>query len=177
MRPSTAKAVVEELLETLAPGLLTEGWTVDINPRPQRLQGQCIYRQKKIILAGRYVALNDLASIQDTGRHEIAHALVGPGHGHDGVWQRQAILLGATPSPYDSTSVVVPGKYVCVCPNPSCGRKYYLYRKPKTFNRWCRFCGPIKGKMVVVPTDPTQTVSAPGIDLRGMDLDAICDEI
>jgi len=37
------------------------------------------------------------AQLDDTIRHEVAHVIVGPGHGHDWVWQDCARACGARP--------------------------------------------------------------------------------
>lgn len=36
----------------------------------------------------------------DTVAHEVAHALVGPAHGHDAVWRRKAVELGGSGTPH-----------------------------------------------------------------------------
>ena len=41
--------------------------------------------------------LSSLDQVRDTILHEIAHALVGPGHGHDAVWKRKCREVGARP--------------------------------------------------------------------------------
>ena len=43
-----------------------------------------------------YVRHADIDHIRDTILHEIAHALVGPCHGHDAVWRQKAREIGCT---------------------------------------------------------------------------------
>ena len=43
-----------------------------------------------------YVLRAPWDDIRDTLLHEIAHAIVGPGHGHDAVWQTAARRIGCT---------------------------------------------------------------------------------
>lgn len=77
-------------------GLWQQGWRT----RPDRAKtraGCCRYTRKIIGLSAPITALNSWEQTLDTIRHEIAHALVGPGHGHDEVWQAMAEKLGATP--------------------------------------------------------------------------------
>lgn len=52
------------------------------------------YNVKTIFLNGFSIDTHPDAELQNTIRHEVAHALVGPGHGHDDVWRDQAKLLG-----------------------------------------------------------------------------------
>ena len=40
---------------------------------------------------------HDPDEVRDTILHEIAHALVGPGHGHDAVWKAKCVEVGAKP--------------------------------------------------------------------------------
>lgn len=57
----------------------------------------------KIQLSIHYVRLNPLRMIEDSIRHEIAHALVGcgrPNEGHDDAWIAACAVTGAIPEPY-----------------------------------------------------------------------------
>ena len=56
--------------------------------------GSCDYHKRRISLSRYFVRNNAASDIKETILHEIAHALVGPGHGHGPVWQRQAQALG-----------------------------------------------------------------------------------
>lgn len=62
----------------------------------RRRAGQCDYRAKTISLSRHYVRYAAESHIRDTILHEIAHALVGPRHGHDAVWRQQARAIGCT---------------------------------------------------------------------------------
>lgn len=71
------------------------GWSVRLD-HARRRAGQCDYRKREISLSRHYVRHADEAHIRDTILHEIAHALVGPRHGHDAVWRRKAREIGCT---------------------------------------------------------------------------------
>lgn len=62
----------------------------------RRRAGLCDYKNKTISLSRHYVRHADAAHIKDTLLHEIAHALVGPHHGHDAVWRQKAREIGCT---------------------------------------------------------------------------------
>ena len=62
----------------------------------RRRAGQCDYRTKTISLSRHYVRYAQEAHIKDTILHEIAHALVGPNHGHDAVWRQKAREIGCS---------------------------------------------------------------------------------
>ena len=47
---------------------------------------------------------NGPEEVRDTILHEVAHALVGPGHGHDTVWKATAAQVGARPQRRGRTS-------------------------------------------------------------------------
>ena len=71
------------------------GWTVRLD-NARRRAGQCDYRRREISLSRHYVRHAEDDHIRDTILHEIAHALVGPHHGHDAVWRRKAREIGCS---------------------------------------------------------------------------------
>ena len=72
-----------------------DGWNVKLD-HARRRAGQCDYRKREISLSRHYVRHAEESHIRDTILHEIAHALVGPRHGHDAVWRRKAREIGCT---------------------------------------------------------------------------------
>ena len=102
---------LDELIETttLAQRLMKEygltdaGWTFRFSHK-KTIMGTCIHDEKVIEFSKWYVESHP-DEVEDTLRHEIAHALVGPSHGHDSVWRRKCIQVGARPERcYDSRS-------------------------------------------------------------------------
>jgi predicted SprT family Zn-dependent metalloprotease len=102
-------------------------WTVGFNNRKTML-GRCLFHRKLIELSRPYVDHNDEESIRDTILHEIAHALVGPEHGHNPVWMSKALEIGATPTRCCKDSKI-PGRWQARCCN--CGRTHHKHRAPK----------------------------------------------
>ena len=68
-------------------------WRIKLD-HARRRAGQCDYNKKEISLSRHYVRYAEMDHIRDTILHEIAHALVGPHHGHDAVWRQQARAIG-----------------------------------------------------------------------------------
>ena len=58
--------------------------------------GICRYTTRTIALSVSYVLRAPWNDIRDTLLHELAHAIVGPGHAHDAVWQAAARRIGCT---------------------------------------------------------------------------------
>lgn len=73
-------------------------WSLQLDERT-RFLGHCHYEKKAIFLSVLFVEQHGQLDVLDTILHEIAHALVGPGHGHDEVWVLKALELGAHPVP------------------------------------------------------------------------------
>ena len=71
------------------------GWRLRLD-HARRRAGQCDYTNKTISLSRYYVSYAEDSHIRDTILHEIAHALVGPRHGHDAVWRQKAREIGCT---------------------------------------------------------------------------------
>ncbi len=84
--------------------------------------------------------LNDKYRVKNTILHEIAHALVGNGNGHNWVWQQKALEIGCDGRRCFSRDKVKMPKpnYTATC--KSCGKLSHRYRKPR--KQWsCGRCG------------------------------------
>ncbi len=119
-----------------------DAWIFKFDGAKRRF-GQCSYRHKTISLSRHYVTLNDWFQIEKTLRHEIAHALVGPGHGHDYAWKRKCIETGAEPvrcfdQRSDNGSIVkVVGKLTYEC--PTCHNQWKAHKR-WTVTKYCTSC-------------------------------------
>jgi predicted SprT family Zn-dependent metalloprotease len=91
------------------------GWRIKLD-HARRRAGQCDYLTKTISLSRLYVRHADADHIRDTILHEIAHALVGPHHGHDAVWRQKAREIGCTASRCHTLSFCR-AKWQMRCPN------------------------------------------------------------
>jgi predicted SprT family Zn-dependent metalloprotease len=72
-------------------------WTVGLD-RAKTRAGATHFGKRRITLSGPLTRLHDEDLVRDTILHEIAHALVGPSHGHDAVWKAKAREIGASDS-------------------------------------------------------------------------------
>jgi predicted SprT family Zn-dependent metalloprotease len=137
METTTAAALARGLMNDHG---LTD-WTFQFD-RAKRRFGVCSYRTRTISLSAPLVALNDEARIRNTILHEIAHALVGPGHGHGYVWRAMARSIGCDARRCcDADDVQVPAHaWVGVCPSCSepVGKRHRLSDKARRLA--CRSC-------------------------------------
>ena len=74
---------------------LKVGWQFAFDLAPAR-GGLCRYAEKQIVLSVTYCLKASKEEIVDTILHEIAHAIVGPKHGHDATWKAAARRIGGT---------------------------------------------------------------------------------
>jgi SNF2 family DNA or RNA helicase len=56
--------------------------------------GKCLFNDECIVLNSHHIDQHPEPEIKDTVLHEIAHALVGPKHGHDSTWVTKAKEIG-----------------------------------------------------------------------------------
>jgi predicted SprT family Zn-dependent metalloprotease len=141
MRHGDARVLAELHME--AHGLLDRGWMFMFDRAAKRF-GRCNYTRKLITLSHTLVELNIEAVVEQTILHEVAHAVVGPHHGHGPVWRRKAIEIGHTGNRCYGENVATPKKlgihpWNLVC--DTCGSKYpRLKRTSRTFS--CTKCNP-----------------------------------
>lgn len=91
------------------------GWRVKLD-HARRRAGQCDYGAKVISLSRHYVRYAETDHIRDTILHEIAHALVGPRHGHDAVWRQKAREIGCTANRCHTLNFST-SRWIMRCPN------------------------------------------------------------
>ena len=151
-------------------GLIEKNWTFVWDNRAVRRYGQCRYRKREIGVTKKLALINTIEESKDVVLHEIAHALTGAGHGHDAVWKRMCVKVGARPErcykPKHKGGNVntLEGKYKVV--HKDTGEVYSTYhRKPKIKDwstRWIRGKkAHTFGKLKVVSVANNNTDSSP----------------
>nr|WP_296065410.1 SprT-like domain-containing protein [uncultured Actinoplanes sp.] len=126
----------------LACGLMARhgltGWRLVFDNAKTRA-GVCRFDRREIGLSRALVSLYDVEQVTEAVLHEIAHALVGPRHGHDRAWRATARRIGCSGKrcmPPDAPSV--DGPWVGVCPR---GHRTTAHRRPVRVKS-CRDCSP-----------------------------------
>ena len=133
MKREDARALARTLMDAAE---LT-GWRFRFD-NARRRAGACTHGARTISLSGPLTDLYDEDTIRGVILHEIAHALVGPAHGHDAAWKRAARALGAPDSARLPSSLPAPdAPWVGTCPR--CGAKRRLYRAPRRVSS-CGLC-------------------------------------
>ena len=145
--PHDTRALALRLMDELGRALLGEplaarGWTFGFD-RARRRLGACRPGPRRITLSAPLLAHLSAAEVEDTLRHEIAHAVDVERRGrtgHDRAWKAVARACGARPErtyggdlPDDADAA----PYRAVC--PSCGAASGLHRQPVRARR-CRAC-------------------------------------
>jgi predicted SprT family Zn-dependent metalloprotease len=103
------------------------GWRLVFDNAKTRA-GICRSGPKEIGLSRVLTALHSQAEVTDTILHEIAHALVGPAHGHNDVWRARALAIGCSAHRCVSSTAPKPvGPWVGTCP---AGHRTTRHRQP-----------------------------------------------
>ncbi len=114
------------------------GWTVRLD-RAKTRAGVCRFARREIGLSAPLTRLHSPEEVRDTILHEIAHALVGPEHGHDPVWRARALAIGSSGDRcVSSDSPALHGDWVGTCPS---GHAVTRHRRPQRV-RSCSRCTP-----------------------------------
>lgn len=132
----TKRDQVRALAESLLAEYGLADWRVEWDGQRERA-GRCNYRRRVVNLSSPLMTLWPWDEVDDTIRHEIAHALT-PGAKHGPEWQAMCRRIGAVPvARYDGESLPrAAEKYVGTCPN---GHKIYRNAKPRK-PRSCGTC-------------------------------------
>lgn len=93
-----------------------DDWTI-VADRAKTRAGVCRFARRQIGISAPITTLHDEAEVLDTILHEIAHALVGPQHGHDAIWRAKAREIGCSGERCVSSEAPrVPGDWTGRCP-------------------------------------------------------------
>jgi predicted SprT family Zn-dependent metalloprotease len=105
-----------------------DDWQVRYDAAKRRA-GVCRFTDRVIGLSAPLTRLHGADEVRDTALHEIAHALVGPDHGHDAVWRCAARRIGCSGARCVSEgSPRVVGSWLGVCPG---GHLKDRHRRPE----------------------------------------------
>jgi hypothetical protein len=106
--------------------------------RAKTRAGVCRPGKREISLSAYLTRLHPESEVRDTILHEIAHALVGPGHGHDAVWRAKALAIGCSAQRCSSPDApALSGSWTGTCPQ---GHSTTRHRAPTRVSI-CTICG------------------------------------
>lgn len=105
-------------------------WRFEFNTRKRAL-GICKHGLNVIGLSSYLLPSMSTDIVRNTILHEIAHALVGRGHGHDYVWRAKALEIGCDGERCASIELEenTLAKYSAQC--SECGYVHNRHRRPK----------------------------------------------
>jgi predicted SprT family Zn-dependent metalloprotease len=105
-----------------------EGWEVAYD-NAKRRAGICRFSDQVLGLSAPLTAVHSEDDVRDTILHEIAHALVGPKHGHDATWRTMAVRIGCSGERCVSPdSPTPPAAWLGICPG---GHTLERHRRPE----------------------------------------------
>ena len=88
-------------------------WTIKFD-HAQRRAGACFFDKKVLSFSTKFLRKANKEDIIDTVLHEIAHAIVGPGQGHNLIWKKKAIEIGCSGKIYHDFEFSKP-KWIKFC--------------------------------------------------------------
>ncbi len=109
-------------------------WKMKLVNRKRNI-AQTDYMENSIIFNQRFIRVSTEEQFVGIALHEIAHALVGIGHGHDGVFKQMCSKISPNNDYVNSRTTVLIGDYTLTC--PSCGSQGSVN---KDNDRYCSAC-------------------------------------
>jgi predicted SprT family Zn-dependent metalloprotease len=130
-----------------------EDFRVALSGRMTRTYGICDFRNREVRISRQLAAINDRSVTEDVIRHEVAHALAGPGHGHGPKWREMCSVTGAEPRACIRTDEIAtvkkaqPWKATCDACGEVAGRRTKPPRAAVPYTHVAKYCaaggGPI----------------------------------
>lgn len=143
-------AMSEREIAQLAYELLDENgvedYSVTFSKRLTRVIGRCDYVRRELTFASKIAAINDRSLMDDVVRHEVAHAVVGRGHGHDATWKAAARRLGAKPRACVNSDEIVSvpsnNRWVatCVACGAEAGTRRHAPDPDRNYHHVAKYC-------------------------------------
>lgn len=121
-------------------GLVAQGWRFAFD-NPKRRIGQCRYSTRTITVSRYWAVRLPENRIRNTILHEIAHALVGPRHGHDRIWQLKALAIGCDGKRCSDVAEFKTEQYAWVGTCPTCFHQIDQTRAPLRVKACGKCCG------------------------------------
>lgn len=114
----------------------------------KRRFGCCHYDRNMITMSRELSKINNEDTIRTVLLHEIAHAMIGSGHGHDLLWKRTCINIGGDGKrTYSSSRVATLRKPITlVC--PKCGHTWQRFRA--CYGSYHGLCGKQEGTLKIL---------------------------
>jgi len=132
----------QKLARTLLDEYDLEDWSFEWSSQKVRV-GECNYTKKTIRYSTHYLAKTPDSEIEDTIRHEIAHALAfvryGRSQHHNHIWKMIAREVGASPTRCTSIAETT-ANYNFMLECPTCGRTWFRYRRRNVSGLRCGSC-------------------------------------
>jgi predicted SprT family Zn-dependent metalloprotease len=117
-----------------------ENWKLGVHHKKQTL-GLTSYINKTISFGKYSLFYDDLKINMNTLKHEVAHVLAGSENGHNQIWKKCAINVGADPKSCSVSDIET--KYVMTCDNDCFNTK--RHNKLKKYDNYV--CSKCKGKI------------------------------
>jgi hypothetical protein len=138
-------------------------WHIRITAVDKGFLGLCSYKDKCIIINAHHIDIHSDPDLMNTIRHEVAHAIVGPTHGHNEVWASKAKEIGCDNTAPCSNLMLSPDVIDAIRSGADVQVTYEteVIRRPKyeitRLQDKCDFCGKVaksKSEKLIENDDP-----------------------